>query len=66
MNYETIQTLSGNQGNNTFSWNERKAYYHQDPTLTIPNLKKGTLDDVRIGEHIVFEEYRDGKIESCR
>jgi len=65
MNYDTAQTLSGNQGNNAFSWNERKAYYHQDPTLTIPSLKKGNLDDLVLGTDIVFEEFIDGKLQSC-
>jgi hypothetical protein len=38
----------------------------KNPTLTIPALIDGTLEDVLVGDAIVFEEVENGKLKSCR
>ena len=43
----------------------RMTKYEQSPTLIIPALIDGTLDDVRIGSEIVFEEVENGTLRSC-
>jgi hypothetical protein len=65
MHYQNKQILRENLGNNSFAWDERLARYSHSPTLTIPSLIDGTLDDVRVGEDIVFEEMEDGVLRSC-
>lgn len=45
-------------GNNAFSFEERSQA--REPRLFVPSLIEGTLDDVQIGEEIVFEEFEDG------
>ena len=52
--------LSGNRGNNAFSYDLRK-----DPKLFIPSLISGTLDDAALGEELVFEDFDDGVLKSC-
>jgi UPF0489 domain len=64
--YSQSHFLTENLGNNSFAWDERTHAYGHSPTLTIPGLIDGTLDDVRIGEDIVFEEMEDGVLRSCK
>ncbi len=52
-------------GNNLLSWDERRSAKNTNPSLTIPSLRIGTLDDVKIGKRVVFEEFEDGKLHSC-
>ncbi len=63
--YLQSHVLTENLGNNSFAWDERIHAYGHSPTLTIPGLMDGTLDDVRIGEDIVFEEMEGGILRSC-
>ncbi|MBC7498579.1 UPF0489 family protein [Candidatus Gracilibacteria bacterium] len=65
MHYANKQILNQNLGNNAFAWDERTAEYGQSPILTIPALIDGTLDDVKIGSQIVFEEIENGILRSC-
>ncbi len=65
MHYTNKQILIQNLGNNAFAWDERTAKYRISPTLTIPSLIDGTLEDVVIGPEIVFEEIEDGTLRSC-
>lgn len=63
--YSQKQILTEPLGNNAFAWQEREVLYGQSPTLTIPSLIDGTLDDVILWEDVVFEELEDGQIRSC-
>lgn len=60
------QILTETSWNNTFAWEERMRKYGTTPTLTIPSLIDGTLDDVREWDDIVFEEMEDGVLRSCK
>ena len=60
MSYKTPHILQGNVGNNTFSYAFRK-----NKSLYIPSLIEGTLDDVILGDEVVFEEGEDGILKSC-
>jgi UPF0489 domain len=63
--YSQPYILTENLGNNSFAWDERTSRYGHSPTLTIPALIDGTLDDVRVGKDIVFEETEDRLLHSC-
>lgn len=65
MHYQNKQILDQKLGNNAFAWDERIEKYGRSPTLVIPRLIDGTLDDVQIGTDIVFEEQEDGILRSC-
>lgn len=64
--YSQRHILTENLGNNSFAWDARTMRYGHSPTLTIPSLIDGTLDDVIVGEDIVFEEMEDGTLRSCK
>ena len=66
MDYSTPNILSWKNGNNALSWDQRKEISWKEPTLFIPQRRYWTVDDISIGENIVFEECIDGKIVSCR
>ena len=55
MTYQQQYTLTTPIGNNSFSYNQRKELLGK-AEITIPSLIQGTLDDVKIGNHITFEE----------
>ena len=61
MNYKNPHILQENVGNNVFSYNLRGS-----KSLYIPSLREGTLDDVIMGDEIVFEEQEDGILKSCK
>ncbi len=65
MSYSTHQILTENLGNNAFAWERRWLEYMRDPILHIPAMIDGTLDDIRIGSEIVFEEVEGGALRSC-
>jgi hypothetical protein len=65
MHYRNKQILTQKLGNNAFAWERRRLEYTRDPILHIPRLIDGTLDDVRIGTEIVFEEVENGTLRSC-
>lgn len=61
MPYANSYILGGKFGNNTFSYAHRENKY-----LTIPSIIEWTLEDIAIGDVIVFEEREDGKLKSCK
>lgn len=63
--YFQKRILTEKLGNNAFAWEEREKKYGKSPTLVIPSLIEWTLDDVKIGNDIVFEEMEDGILKSC-
>ncbi len=65
MDYSAPHILSLCSGNNAFAWEERMRKYGKSPILTIPSLIDGTIDDVLLGDTIVFEEMEDGKLRPC-
>ncbi len=62
MPYASPYILDGKRGNNAFSYELRG----ESPHLTIPALAEWTIEDVKIGDSIVFEEIEDGVLKSCR
>lgn len=64
--YNQKRILTEKSWNNAFAWDERMRKYGISPTLTLPSLIDGTLDDVMEWDDIVFEEMEDGALRSCR
>lgn len=64
--YSKKHVLTEPLGNNAFAWQKREALYGHSPTLSIPSLIDGTLDDINLWEDIVFEEMEDGVLRSCK
>lgn len=56
MQYKHEFHLEKESGNNALSYKKRKEILKKNPSLTIPKIINGTLEDVQYGEHIVFEE----------
>ena len=52
--------------NNAFSFEARREHYGKDPSLYVPALADGTLDDLQEGRDVAFEDYDDGELKSCR
>ena len=51
-----------NCGNNAFSFEKRK-----NPKLYVPSAIEGGIDDVRVGEEVVFEDFDENEVlQSCR
>ena len=66
MHYSTQMTITQNTWNNSFSYTQRKEHLWK-AEITIPSLIKGTLEDVTIGDHIVFEEIdHKGNLRQCQ
>jgi hypothetical protein len=65
MQYQNKKLLTQKLGNNAFAWKRRRLEYTRNPILHIPGLIDGTLDDVKIGSQIVFEEIENGILRSC-
>lgn len=63
--YSNQNILTEKLWNNAFAWEERVLKYRKSPTLTIPALKDGTVDDMKIWTDIVFEEVEDWILRSC-
>ncbi len=60
--YHSPLLLTQNSGNNAFSFNRRP-----NPHLHIPSLIDGTLDDVKVGKRVVFEDFDEhGQLQSCK
>src|SRR3989338_2052268 len=62
MNYEKSFYLMGKKGNNAFSY-ERRG---DEPRLFVPSVINGSLEDVRVGEEVVFEDMDGGLMQSCK
>lgn len=60
--YSLPFTIEGPIGNNALSYERRGTA----PTLWVPSLLNGTLDDVTPGTHVVFEDFDEhGRLQSC-
>jgi len=60
--YERPFYISENVSNNSFSFEKRA-----EPRIFVPSLIDGALEDVRLGEAVVFEDFDDdGVLRSCR
>ena len=62
MFYSKKEHLTGKIGNNAFSYEERASLLGKDPSLVIPARKQGTIEDIRLGTDITFEEVVDGQL----
>ena len=53
--------ITGNVGNNSFSFSKRK-----NPKIEVPSLIDGGLEDLKIGNSIAFEDFdENGNLKSC-
>jgi hypothetical protein len=59
MQYKTTYILNEPVGNNALSWEDRYKYHENTPSIYIPAIKPGKIEDVELGRTIVFEEYED-------
>ena len=59
--YKNSFQITKNTSNNSFSFSEREK-----PTLLVPSLITGNLDDVKIGNKVVFEDFDGEKLKSCK
>lgn len=66
--YKKPLILTENCSNNALSYDERLALDKgKMPQLYLPELKDGTLEDVILGEEVVFEDFDDdGVLRSCK
>lgn len=63
--YRDKEKITEAIGNNALSFTQRKELW-SDCTLTIPLLKRGNFDDIKIWNDIVFEEVNHkGELKSC-
>lgn len=64
--YQKKYLLTNNTGNNAFSFHQREKIQGM-AAITIPALIHGTLDDLAIGDDVVFEEIdHTGQLRSCK
>lgn len=64
--YESPFYLESPVSNNSFSYELRRLHSGGNPRLTVPALVDGTLADVAEGDDVVFEDFDDGALRSCR
>lgn len=54
--------ITENVGNNAFSFDQRK-----DPKVTVASLIEGSIEEVKVGSHIAFEDFDEyDKLQSCK
>jgi hypothetical protein len=59
--YDRPFAITNNRSNNAFSFDKR-----MNPTVWVPDAIEGTLDDVEIGNKVVFEDFDEhGQLKSC-
>lgn len=63
MYYSEAVTLNSLIGNNTFVYDERKELFGK-AEIIVPQLVEGTLDDVQLGDSIVFAEKIDEQLQT--
>lgn len=62
-NYRRAFILRGKRGNNAFSYEDRGT----EPSLYVPSVIEGTLEDVVEGEEVVFSDRDDeGFLQNCK
>jgi hypothetical protein len=55
--------LTGKQGNNAFAYEARGP----EPKLYVPSIIEGSLEDVQVGEEVVFSDHDDeGVLQACK
>ncbi len=60
--YDHPFQITKNIGNNALSFDQRK-----NPTLTVPSLIEGSLEDVKLGNEVVFEDIDENdELQSCK
>lgn len=59
--YHNLTVIDRPIGNNIFVYNERKELFGK-AEIVIPQLIEGTLDDVQLGDSIVFTEEINGEV----
>jgi len=65
MDYQSLHIITEDISNNAFSFEKRKKILWK-AHITIPSLKKGNLNDIQKGNHIVFEEIdHTGTLHQC-
>lgn len=63
MNYTKPFRLIGNRGNNAFAYDARGA----QPTLFVPAIVEGNLEDVSPGDEVVFADFdENGSLQECK
>lgn len=63
MNYAKPFRLTGNRGNNAFAYEARGA----QPTLFVPSIVEGKLEDLRLGDEVVFTDFdENGVLQECK
>lgn len=61
--YDQAFKLTGKRGNNAFSYEDRGP----EPSLYVPSVIDGTLEDVQEGEEVVFSDHDDeGVLQNCK
>ena len=59
--YKKEFQITDNTSNNSFSFSERK-----NPTIIVPKIVDGEIDDAKIGNKIIFEDFDENKnLKSC-
>jgi hypothetical protein len=59
--YDRSFFITENISNNSFSFDKRK-----NPSLFVTDIQKGNIDDIEIGNKIVFEDFdENGELKSC-
>jgi hypothetical protein len=64
--YEKNYYLETPVSNNQFSFDLRRQALGVTPKLFIPRLVDGTIEDLREGTEIVFEDFDGGQLKRCR
>ncbi|MBU0981989.1 UPF0489 family protein [Patescibacteria group bacterium] len=60
--YQNSFYLTGRRGNNAFAWDVRG----EEPRLYVPALVSGRLEDLELGDEVVFEDVDEGRLRSCK
>lgn len=65
MPYQTPSILLEQMWNNAFAWEKRTQMWGKTPSLYIPKVINGIIDDVKIWNEVVFEEVENDILRSC-
>lgn len=64
MYYQKQERLTGDRGNNAFSYEVRKSA-GKEPALFVAACEEGKATDLRLGDEVVFEEMEEERLRSC-
>lgn len=66
-NYSEPFWITGKRGNNELSFEERKRALDADPRLYVPSLVEGSLELLKQGDGVVFEDFDEfDQLQSCK